>query len=351
MRNIRYPNKESLDGPWLLSSKSLKELDAIIAEFWEKFELRRERLLRRFINEYKKKRFTQADRDLAEVSEEHAREMKKQIQMARKGSVWSKSKQTLEIKLKDETVCSYANFEEALRDRYLLDKRPTGFAIDLFSGDIQFYMALNSSGIHFETNKYELVLDASGTGYELSHKNMAPAYDVTESQELYTAVYGWATETRHQSRLHRFWGKIAKLGRVLLVAGIVLPILFSVVDRLFRSIDTRKELYSMYEQGITNSNVIEAVKLLILLQKNENASLDSLGTSALPAVYVGILAYLALVLFIRPKAELEIGKGRDAIQRWAIWQWLIALPAVFFIGDILRPRLVEFINFLLRFLH
>src|SRR5258706_4403928 len=74
-------------------------------------------------------------------------------------------------------------------------------------------------------------------------------------------------------------------------------------------------------------------------------------TSALPEVYAGILAYLALVLFIRPKAELEIGKGRDAIQRWAIWQWLIALPAVFFIGDILHPRLVEFINYLLQFLH
>lgn len=351
MRNIRYPNKESLDGPWLLSSKSLRELDAIIAEFWEKFELRRERILRHFINEYRKKRFTKADRDLAEVSEEYAREMKKQIQMARKGSVWSKSQQTLEIKLKDGTVCSYANFEEALRDRYLLDKRPTGFSIDLFSGDLQFYMALNSSGIHFETNKYELVLDASGIGYELSRKYAAPAYDVKESQELYTAIYGWATETQRQSRLHGFWGKIAKLGRVLLIVGIVLPILVLTVDRFFRAIDIHKKLYGMYEQGITNSNVIEAVNLLILLQKKENASLDSLGTSSLPAVYAGILAYLALVLFIRPKAELEIGKGRDAIQRWAIWQWLIALPAVIFIGDILRPRLVEFINYLLQFLN
>src|SRR5258706_13356101 len=172
MRNIRYPNKESLDRPWLLSSKSLKELDAIIAESWKRFELRRERSLRHFVTQYKKKRFTKAYRDLAEVSEEHAREMKKQIQMARKGSVLSLSKQSLEIKLKDETACSYASFEEALRDRYLLDKRPTGFAINLFSGDLQFYMTLNSSGIHFETNQYELVLNEAGTCYELSNKNI-----------------------------------------------------------------------------------------------------------------------------------------------------------------------------------
>jgi hypothetical protein len=347
MRNLRYPLKESIDGPWLLSSKSLKELDKIIMEYWGKFESRREKLLRRFVNDYKKKTFTQADKDLGEVSEQHHKKIQAQIREAKQNSLWSRSEQSLEIALRDKTVCSYKNFEEAFRDRYLLDKRPKGFTVTLVSGDIKFEMTLDSYGIHFRTKQFEMALDSEGTHYEINAKSDLPIQDVPEVQELYTAVYEWAMEIRRHARAGGIWGKIAKHSGKILIAGIGLPVLVFLVNRFFGPNQTQDQLYRLYEQGITNSNVIDAVNLLVLLRKSEHTTITSFQISPWLRTYTAILVYLVIALFVSPKAELAIGKGRDAIQFWGWWQWAVALPVVLFVGDILRPRAVELFNNLL----
>lgn len=324
MRNLHYSPKESLDAPWLLSSKSLKELDTTINEYWEKFEWRRAKRLRRDINDFKKK-FTKVQKERAEIDEDYHKELDNRINEHKERSIWSKSTRSLEIDLRDNTVCSYTNFDEAFRDRYLLDKRPIGFHITLLSGNIEFYMTVDSSGMNFQ---------------------IEPPKDVPEVQELYTTVYEWAMEIRRHARVQEIWGKVAKHRWKILIlgllAGLLLLFLFPYTSSISDTINIQQQLFNLYDQGITSTNVIDAVNLLVLLRKVQQITI--IPNNPWLITYLGILAYLIIALFIRPKAELDIGKGRDAIQRWRLWQWMVLLPVVFIMGDVLRPYVAEIVK-------
>jgi hypothetical protein len=253
MRNLHYPPEDSIDGPWLLSSKSLTELDVIINKYWEIFESRREKRLRRDVNDFKKK-FTKVEKDLAEVSEEFSQELQDRVNKHKENSPWSISSRSLEIDLKDRTVRSYKNFDEAFRDRYLLDKRLTGFRIALISGNIEFSVDVDSSKMNFK---------------------IEPPRDVSEVQEIYTTVYEWAMEIRRHARIQGIWGKAAKQRWKLLIAGLGLPIFLAFANRISASESIKQELVSMSE--ITNRNVVDAVTLLIQLQKAQEFTPFSLS--------------------------------------------------------------------------
>lgn len=327
MKNLRYSPKASIDGPWLLSSKSLRELDTIINEYWEKFESRREKHLRRAVKDFKKK-FSKPEKQLAQISEDYRKELDNRIREHKERLVWSKSGRFFEIDLSDNTVHSYQNFEDAYRDRYLLDKRLTGFHMTLLSGNIEFDMAVDSSGMNFR---------------------IEPPKDVPEVQEIYTTVYEWAMEIRRRSRLQGIWGKVAKQRwKILLIGvaiGLLLPLLFPLANQITYTRDIEKELFGLYEKGITSTNVVDAVNLLVLLRRGEPVISPQANHRLI--AYWGSFVYLVLLSFISPKVELDIGRGRDAIHRWRLWQWVVLAPIVFLVGDVLQPYLAELVkNFL-----
>ena len=129
MRNLLFSTQKSLDGPWLLTPKSLTEFDAIINEYWDKLEQRRAKLLRNDANEFRKK--------IKHLEAEYREELNKQVQYYKEqSSVWSKSQKKLYIYLKDAPTYTCDSFDTALRDRYLLEEKAIGFGLEIISGDI-----------------------------------------------------------------------------------------------------------------------------------------------------------------------------------------------------------------------
>jgi hypothetical protein len=310
MINLIFPTKTFLEGPWLISPKSLGELDAIIDEYCGKLEARRTKLLRNDTNEFKKK--------YEHLESKYRKEVNRQIRYYKEQSIYSRSRRLFHIYLQDAPTYTCESFNEAFRERYLLDKKPTGFGIDVLSGDIRCQVRIELSSPDLEIN-------------------IEPE-EATEAQEIYTSVYQWAIELRRHAIGHRIWGKFANHGGKIIVAGLLLySFLFGMTQNAGVT-DLRQQLSDLQRQGITESNVAEAVNLLILLQNNEIILTPWL------IIYPIILLYLALVLFIRPRVVIGIGKGRDSLIFWRIWQTAaLGIPALIVV-NIVFPFVVEWLR-------
>ena len=317
MGNLVYQSKTSLDGPWLVSSKSLEELDAIIAEYWNKFESRRKKLLKKDTREFSKK--------YAHIEAEYKTEVNEQIKNYKDSSPLSKSFKVISIYIRNAPTYTCKSFRDAFRGRYLLDKYPTGFSISFVSGDITFDMFIDLSSP-------ELLIEVEPE-------------EVSEVQEIYTAVYEWARDVQRQYVGKRIWNIIAKFRRVILSLGIIILITLFFLTQFFRISNAREQLRTLSAQGVTNSNILDVVNLLVGIHLNTNIVI-----SPYLLLCFWVLLYIGLILTIYPKVAIGIGRGRDALLYWNIWQWVILIPPTFLIGNIFKPYLAELIrNFLLLF--
>lgn len=183
-----------------------------------------------------------------------------------------------------------------------------------------------------------MVVELSSSRLEIK----AEPEGVQEAQELYASVYEWARELQRHAIGQWLWGKIANHSGKILIAGFLFYLLLFAATQNTGLSNIKEQLSSLYEQGITGSNVVETVRLLVLLQKSK----EIIITPWL-IVYPIILVYLAIVLYVRPKVVLGIGKGRDALLFWRFWRWVALVPPVFFLGDILRPYITELVKKLL----
>lgn len=320
MKRLIYPPDKPLDGPWLLSLESLNELDVIIAEFWNKFELRRERQLRLDVN-----RFQQ---NYSHMVKEHGKEVGKLVSSYREQSIWSRRNKEIEIYVKNLPGSSWESFQSAVRDRYLRDQRPTGFRVRLVSGDINFNVTLVSSNPCIEI--------------------IGEPIDVDEVEGLHSSVYEWARKIRHGAILQGLWGKVAKIRWHILIIGLISLITLALASYISGLAEIKGQLFALYEQGITDSNVVDAVKYLILLRRE--AQIMPVFKNPWFTVYTQILVYLTMLAFVRPTVELSIGKGRDSILLWRIWQWLVLLPPLFLVSDVFSPYLAEIVKNYLPFI-
>jgi hypothetical protein len=298
----------------MISTKALIELDDIVDDYWKKFESKRMKLLRSEANEYMKL--------YAHLLPEHARAVNLQIKQYQDRSRYTRKEKYLSIIIDEDyerraVFCE--SFERALRNRDLLNKRPAGFKIDMLSGDIKVTIAADD------------VIDGIVVSYE--------PIDEPIAQELYTAVSDWASEIRQHSLLEGIWGKVAKYKLWIWSFYTLFIFLFFIGTRMTTSAVTRERLLALYDQGISGTNVVEAVRLLALLQRDEQliplVASPWLGTSLV------FLLYLFIVLIFRPRVELEIGRGRNAKFRWRVYKWFMLFLPVFLFRDVFLSYLAE----------
>lgn len=110
--DLRFPSQANLDAPWFLSPKALTEFDAIIFDHWYRLEKRREAILRKETEEFKK--------TYAHIEPQHRKEISRQVRDYKERSLFSRSWKVLHVYLKDSARYSYEGFGAALRDIRLL---------------------------------------------------------------------------------------------------------------------------------------------------------------------------------------------------------------------------------------
>jgi hypothetical protein len=300
----RFPAETYLGGPWLLDAKALEELDRIIYNHWHKLEKRREALLEKDTEEFKKK--------YVGLEKKHRREVDRIVSDYKEQSIFSKRWKLLYVYVKDAPRYSHESFEAASQDMRLLREAPIGFVLDVFSGETRCEVSV---GVY-----------SSALGIKIEPD------DVPEAQGMFSAVYEWARELQRHTIGRRIWGKIANYSRTILFLGLVLYGLLFFKTQDTNLAATRDQLSTLYQQGITDNNVIEAVKLLAHLQTRE-----PVVTPWLIAYYPLIYLYLVIALFVRPGVVIGIGRGRDWLMFWKFWRLAILAPIIYLV----LPEIVD----------
>jgi hypothetical protein len=300
----RFPAETNRSGPWLLDPKALEELDRIINDHWRKLEKRREALLGKDIEEFKKK--------YVGLEKQHRTEVDRLVRDYKEKSIFSKRWKLLYVYVKDAPRYSHESFEAASQDMRLLREAPIGFVLDVLSGETRCEVSV---GVYSPDLKIKIEPD-----------------DVPEAQGVFSAVYEWARELQRHTIGRRIWGRIADYRRTILFLGLVLYglLFFATQDTILAA--TRDQLSALYQQGITDNNVIEAVKLLAHLQTRE-----PVVTPWLMAYYPLIYIYLTIALYVRPRVVIGIGRGRDWLMVWKVWRIAILAPVVYLV----LPEIVD----------
>lgn len=315
MNNRFYSTDQVYDGPWLLDANALKELDSIVLRHYKILEARRNQLLE------------------SEVEKESAR-LNREIDVTQKSrdqyitsyrnahSVYSKSYMYLNVFYRNFSV-RRESFALVIRDRSLQDELAEGFKFDFRSGDI--------TG--------EITIDKTdGLKIELSPE------DLDECQEIFVDLDAWATS--HKARfLQRLSWRIAKLGFLpYIVTSLVLGLLFAFIS-FTRSGDllvTQEKMHGLLNQGISSSNLVEAVTLLLQIQILENSPVQ------VPSWYRTILllgAFFFVVLLIQPKIVLGLGRGVTQLRFWKMWQtFIIVTVPTLILGKFIYPFVLGIIE-------
>ncbi len=136
-----------------------------------------------------KKKFTDSEKELAQLDERFRRDLDERVIHRMQELPWSRCDKKVYIDIKNDSFYSFDSFEVTYPTREMLDKRPTGFRVDIISGDIEFHMKVDSSRLYF---------------------TIEPPNGVDEVQKLYATVNDWARSIKVIPRCREFGGQREK---------------------------------------------------------------------------------------------------------------------------------------------
>lgn len=318
MKQLLFSTKLNLNGPWLLDSNSLKDLDKAISENWIKLEGRRVKLL----NSEVKTRRANLPENMT------SKELKEQLDKIKQLSPHSHGIKEVRIFFSNDSRFICEDFETAFSERGLVTETPIGFEVILKSGDI--------------TCRIEAYL-------ENQLKIEVTPEELPESQELYMALREWALNY-HPAYWQRLWISIAKYrvyfaGLIVFVTGAYIYLL-QFFTYFLASSSTENKINQLLKAGIDQSNLPEAVELLLTTQIEQSTSSWTNKISPLILLLLGITIFLLMIISpIYPKVVLGIGKGSNYIRIWRIWLTSVALsiPAFIFFNFV-SPYIVDFVK-------
>ncbi|MCC7359169.1 MAG: hypothetical protein IT317_06815 [Anaerolineales bacterium] len=326
MPELRYGTDLSIAGPWQLDSQQLIELNVILDEAWTRLHLG----WQNEVNKEVQRRLSDYEKMLAEYGKTAtAEELAARETEYRKDVVrFVSPNRNTKIRFRTKEVFDCATIAEAIRERSTLDKTPAGFVTSMEIGKLRCKVSLNDSHIYASST-----LDIQVSPEESS-----------EAKELFVALRNWAIRNQPSSLL-RWW---ARVGGATLFWALALSVWGLFVIWIAVTLSTTSAAKSrardLLDFGISDSNMAEAVELLLILQVDYLPGTTPRDVSVpiwLKAYSFGGLVAVVL-LWYKPDVELGIGMGEQRIATRRRWQSLVlkALPAAIF-GTIVAPLIYE----------
>lgn len=288
MSGFQFSTDEVYPGPWLLDQNALKGLDLIVLKHWEIFETRRLQLLNLAYEE----RLDISTHNINEQLSLFSESLPPHLLMS-----------YLEFHIRYyKSIYKCDKFEDAFRERLLSQQTPNGFKIEFCSGDI-------SGTVDLDVN--------DGLSVRLEPE------DLQEVQDIFIDLEEWVSDNR-PSFWQRVWGKVADVGFRLhvfvIIAILGIALVINLIAPYQSGLIVKAGAQKFIDQSVSDSNLLEAVTFLL------QAQVLNSNTLVFPPWFKISLLFLVLLMVIipiRPKVVLGIGKGKTYIKLWRIWQKVV----------------------------
>jgi hypothetical protein len=312
MPDIYYSTQATMNGPWLLDSQALRDLDDRIESEWTRLENLQEELLdkqaqERFEDWVKSGIIKRAKKELERIREE----------VSEDSLYLNRSEKVVEIGFTDGSTYKNDGLGPAQRENALLQKLPNSFRYSVTRAGIN--CRVNCSG-------NSLRIDVS--------PNENPA-----ARELFVSIRQWA-ERYKPPIWQRAWGWLGGIQWMIWVLIWLLGLLFISVPGKSETVREAKDLINI---GITDTNLARAVSVLLQLQSNYYPNATTQTPSWFWVIFLGGFVICVLTSFF-PKTILGIGKGDTRIRNWKFWMNLIgvSIPSFLFVS-LIWPQFLQFI--------
>lgn len=314
MSTFVYSTQKYYDGPWLIGRDALSELDEIVERISERFKAEAEKRI---------------EVELNNGLEDYTQEMQDELRERRREGVTRRLKlhQNVKLTLSNSKYIQGELIKDLLANPELQDEAPTGIEIEVSASDLNARLELGRG--YFARTRLNI--------------RTSPETD-NNSREAFSELQLWAT--KNQSPFwQQLWGRVAPnfwyIWLILIALSImVLPSTTDNVEKFLDPIASKLLL-----DGISDDELPQAVELLLQYQTKQVPQGDNPELSA----WFGILFYggliVNIILSIRPKLVIGIGRNENRLFLWRQWTKFvgITIPGIVF-GSFVWPYLVGWLK-------
>lgn len=328
MAEFVYTTSSTISGPWLIDADKLEDLDEILNEHWTSLHKRNQDKRNTEIEEQLSKDVyvQEAIANNANTPEqiEEVKTERREILESRYASLLYHFREArlITIRLGPNKRIEVDSFDEAFKQQILMDEIPTGFRVELVSGDIRCEIDLRRPNY---------------LNISVSPEHLA------ESRELFAMLQRWANSCR-APKWQQIWLSLNGLQWFILTLIILFSLVFmndteSVSKRIYR-----ERARQLIAEGINDENRSEAIELLLAFQSGyvpSNHPQVPLFPWWIKLLLISAFA-VCLILAFTPKSLIGLGKGQDRINIWRVWMRIVfvVIPGVILLNVIL-PAVVS----------
>lgn len=317
MGALVYSTELILDGPWLVDRPSLQELETLIERCWDRL-LSKENEIANIRAQNNWDRYYATRTDLSPEERERKLALLKEEENSR---LRSARKKEINLDLREGKTFISDSLSHALKDPALTNENPKGLTIQLSSGISSVNLSLEvffrpKSSIRVSPEREDL------------------------SKEIFVELREWA----HKVRVPLWQRILNSIGGFLFYAWLFSMLLATTFIGKPDDIaveQSRKEAHQLLVDGISQDEVPKAIEVLL---KIESKYATKQAEVTLPlwfklAFWVGLV--ISLMLYIRPKLVIGIGKGVAKINLWRGWLRFISItvPTLIF-TSVLWPYII-----------
>jgi hypothetical protein len=291
MGQLLFPTDKSIKGPWLISKNDLEELDKIIGKIESQLEESLDIEVRESI-------LAKENNDISPD------DIKKKVESAKKEYEFRKRVKTFILRLSDGTkLKEEVSLKGILKDNTVNGLKPVGLYIYMEYG-------YNNS----------LKIDTNNFGNEFSYD--LKCYDNNLRSEIEFELGKWI-EKRMPNKILQFWTNwgVAFIPPVL---GLIVLFIFLTFSNDYSSYKETlvSESQALLKTGINSNNRDKAVELLLKIQTNytpDNFIPKEKVKSPLVYKLDALILFFTIIVFIRPKTTLELGRSKLKFRFYKIW--------------------------------
>lgn len=318
MEEFIHKTEKSIPGYWLIDEEAIKELDSIIEKSWSNMLLQSSQKIEDEL--HTKTEALNADdfyKENQNKKEAYINEHRTYLE-----SRYSEKTKEIKIILSDSRAMKFDKLSDAAKNLTLDTELPIGVDIKLDNSLIKVEIKLKS--------KYSNDLTIQTT----------PETD-SLSKDIFSELHSWANKYK-PSKWEQSWDNLH--GYIWIFFSMAFSFLVYLIPHRDSTYKTEiiNNAHKLLENGITNKNNNEALEILLTLQTSYVPANKIITTPAwIGYLFFGLLA-VAIIMSIKPKFSVAIGRGKTKVKQWKAWVKFISItiPSFIFLSVIV-PKLIE----------
>ena len=235
-----------------------------------------------------------------------------------------RNKKKIEIEIGKAKRVTVNRLIDATKNLALENDLPTGINIELLTNDIDVSLSVEKS---YNTLRLRVTPD-----------------DKEFSRKVFSDFNDWVNKYRPR-RWEQLWNSLYGLQWILFPIFSGVLITFASVNTTTYKSEAINVAHSLLENGLHIDESTQALEILLTLETSYVPAEKVVSDPIWLGYGILILFLTAIVLSIRPKFDIAIGKGKSRIYLWKWWIKLISITVpTFLFGTIFLPKIMQYLN-------